>query len=333
MRLRRLGRSGLRVSELCLGAMTFGDGSGITADRETSRRVLDAYLDAGGNFVDTANAYAGGLSEQHLGEFLEGRRDEVVVATKYTAPIAGDPNARGNHRKSLVRSLEQSLRRLRTDYVDLLWIHVWDYSTPVEEVLRALDDQVRAGKVLHVGISDVPAWAVAQANTLAALRGWTQFVGLQIEYSLVERTVERELIPMAAAFDLPVLAWGPLAGGLLTGKYAGGAAGAGASPRRLEEGDRRLTDRNHAIAATVIEVASDAGVEPSQAAIAWLLARRAATVVPIVGARTPEQLASSLAAAEVELSDEHMARLDEASAVDMGFPHEFLERIAARYRR
>lgn len=325
MRLKPLGRSGLQVSELCLGAMTFGG----TADIEESRRIFDAYREAGGNFVDTANNYGGGHSEEHLGEILAGRRDEIVLATKYTAPIRpGDPNSGGNHRKSLVRSLDQSLRRLRTDYVDLLWVHVWDFGTPAEEVMRALDDQVRAGKVLHVGVSDVPAWAVAQANTLAELRGWSPFVALQIEYSLVERTVERELTPMAAALGLTVTAWGPLAGGLLTGKYAGGRAGG-----RLEEGDRRLTERNHAIVASLVEVAADAGVPPAQAALAWLRTRGPATVVPIVGARTAEQLAQSLGSLEVELSAEHLARLDDASAIEMGFPHDFLRMLAARYRR
>ncbi|HEX2127020.1 MAG TPA: aldo/keto reductase, partial [Thermoleophilaceae bacterium] len=325
MRLKRLGRTGLQVSELCLGAMTFGG----TADLAESRRIVDAYRDAGGNFVDTANNYGGGRSEEHLGEILAGRRDQVVLATKYTAPIrADDPNSGGNHRKSLVQSLEQSLRRLRTDYVDLLWVHVWDFGTPVEEVMRALDDQVRAGKVLYVGVSDVPAWTVAQANTLAELRGWTPFSALQIEYSLVERTVERELIPMAAALGLTVTAWGPLAGGLLTGKYADGA-GEG----RLEEGDRRMTERNHAIVASLVEVAADAGVTPSQAALAWLRSRAPAAVIPILGARTADQLAESLGCLDVELSDDHLARLDEASAVEMGFPHDFLRALARRYRR
>ena len=331
MKLRRLGNTGLRVSELCLGAMTFGG----TADRDESRRIVDAYLDAGGNFLDTANNYAGGASEEILGEVLEGRRDQIVLATKYTAPIRpGDPNSGGNHRKSLVRSLDQSLRRLRTDYVDLLWVHVWDFGTPAAEVMRALDDQVRAGKVLHVGVSDVPAWTVAQANTLAELRGWTPFAGLQIEYSLVERTVERELIPMAGALDLTVAAWGPLAGGLLTGKYAGG--GEGGLPEgeaRLTEGDRRLTERNHAIVAAVTDVAADADASPAQVALAWLLARREARVVPIVGARTADQLTESLGCLEVELTDDQLARLDEASRVDLGFPYEFLARLAERYRR
>jgi aryl-alcohol dehydrogenase-like predicted oxidoreductase len=307
--------------------MTFG----ASADADASRAILDRYLDAGGNFVDTANNYAGGRSEELLGELLDGRRDEVVLATKYTAPIRpGDPNSGGNSRKSLVGSLDQSLRRLRTDRIDLLWVHVWDYSTPVEEVMRALDDQVRAGKVLYVGISDAPAWVVSRANTLAELRAWTPFTGLQIEYSLVERTVERDLTPMAAALGLAVCAWGPLAGGLLTGKYAGDRPSEGG---RLEEGDRRLTERNHAIVAALGEVAKDAGVTPSQAALAWLRTRGPATVVPILGARTAEQIDESLACLDVELSPEHLAGLDEASHVDLGFPYEFLARLAQRYRR
>jgi aryl-alcohol dehydrogenase-like predicted oxidoreductase len=328
MRTKLLGRSGLRVSELCLGTMTFGDGSGITTTKDESARILDAYVEAGGNFVDTANGYADGLSEQHLGELMGDRRDRLVLATKYTAPIrSGDLNAMGNHRKSLVQSLDQSLKRLRTDYVDLLWVHVWDFVTPVEEIMRALDDQVRAGKVLYVGVSDVPAWAVAEANTLAKLRGWTPFVGLQIEYSLVERTVERELTPMAQALGLAVLAWGPLGGGLLTGKYAdGGAEG------RLAEGDRRMTDRNRQIAATVAELAREASTTPAQVALAWLRARPG-TVIPIVGARSADQLTESLGYLGLELSPEQLARLDEASRIELGFPHDFLAQMAARYRR
>ena len=331
MKLVRLGRTGFQVSELCMGAMTFGG----SADRAETARILDAYLDAGGNFVDTANNYAGGASEELLGELLAGRRDEIVLATKYTAPIRpADPNSGGNHRKSLVGSLEQSLRRLRTDRVDLLWVHVWDFGTPVEEVVRTLDDQVRAGKVLAAGVSDVPAWIVAQANTLASLRGWSPFAALQIEYSLAERTVERELTPMAAAFDLPVCAWGPLAGGLLTGKYAGGAEGGlPEGEGRLTQGDRRLTERNHAIVGALVEVATDAGASPAQTALAWLLARRRPRVIPILGARTADQLTESLGSLDVDLSAGQLARLDEASRVDLGFPFEFLARLAQRYRR
>src|SRR5579862_3890741 len=219
LRYRTFGRSGLRVSEVALGTMTFGDDWGWGADAAESARIFDAFAQAGGNFVDTASNYTEGSSEQLVGELAAGRRDRFVLATKYTLSIdPGDPNAGGNHRKSLVRSLEQSLRRLRTDYVDLLWLHMRDDATPIEEAVRALDDQVRLGKVLYVGISDSPAWVVAQANTLADLRGWSPFVGLQLPYSVASRDPERELMPMAAALGLAVVAWGILGSGVLTGK-------------------------------------------------------------------------------------------------------------------
>src|SRR5207248_25742 len=257
MDYKQLGSSGLRVSEMCLGAMTFGRAD-WGATPEESRRVFEAYVEAGGNFVDTANNYADGRSEEIVGGLLNDDRDRFVLATKYTAPIRSrDVNAFGNHRKSLVQSLDQSLRRLRTDYVDLLWVHLWDSVTPVEEMMRALDDQVRAGKVLYVGISDVPAWAVAEANTLARERGWTPFSAIQVEYSLAERTVERELIPMAKALRLGVLAWGPLAGGLLTGKYAGVEGVREGEDGRLEQGDRRLTEQSLRIAGEVAEIAGE----------------------------------------------------------------------------
>lgn len=304
--------------------MTFGD----TADRHESGRIFETYREVGGNFVDTANNYSGGGSEQILGELLAGRRDEIVLATKYTAPTRpGDLNSGGNHRKSLVQSLDASLERLKTDYIDLYWVHVWDVVTPLEELMRALDDAVRAGKVLYVGISDVPAWVVARANTLADLRGWTPFAGLQIEYSLVERTVERELVPMARALGLSVLAWGPLGGGLLSGKYLGEAAPE--EPRRLSEGDRRLNERNLAVAGTVTEVAADVGATPAQVALAWLHAQ--AGVIPILGARTSAQLEETLGCLEVTLADDQLRRLDEASRVPLGFPHDFLQGLRQRY--
>src|SRR6202049_2834395 len=217
-----LGRSGLRVSDLCLGTMTFGEDWGWGSAKEEARKIYDAYREAGGNFIDTANIYTNGSSETQLGEFLEGQRQEVVLATKYTNAGPGtDANAGGNHRKNMVQAVEASLKRLKTDYIDLYWVHIWDQITPVEEVMRGLDDTVRAGKVLYTGISDVPAWWIAQANTLASLRGWSPYVGLQIEYSLLERTVERELIPTAKALKLGVTAWSPLSRGVLTGKYHG----------------------------------------------------------------------------------------------------------------
>src|SRR5580658_8656393 len=220
MNYRLLGHSGLRVSEICLGTMTFGEDWGWGASREEARKLYDAFREAGGNFIDTANVYTNGASERLLGEFMAGHRESVVRATKYTNAAPGtDPNAAGNHRKSMMQSVEASLKRLGTDYIDLYWVHAWDQITPVEEVMRGLDDLIRQGKVLYVGISDAPAWWIAQANTLAHLRGWSPFAGLQIEYSLIERTVERELIPMAKALNIGVTAWSPLGNGVLTGKY------------------------------------------------------------------------------------------------------------------
>src|SRR4030088_408437 len=222
MNYRLLGNSGLRVAEAALGTMTFGDEWGWGSPKAEAQKVYETYREAGGNFIDTANFYTNGTSEKFLGEFMQGHRESVVLATKYSNAAPGnDPNAAGNHRKNMVQSVEASLKRLQTDYIDLYWVHIWDGITPVEEVMRGLDDLVRQGKVLYVGISDAPAWWVAQANILAELRGWAQFIGLQLEYSLIERTVERELVPMAQALNLGILAWSPLARGVLTGKYHG----------------------------------------------------------------------------------------------------------------
>src|ERR1700731_1674573 len=217
VKCRLLGKSGLRVSEASLGTMTFGDEWGWGSPKAEAQKIYETYRETGGNFVDTANFYTGGTSEKFLGEFMQGHRESVVVATKYSNAAPGnDPNAAGNHRKSMIQAVEASLKRLQTDYIDLYWVHIWDQITPFEEVMRGLDDLVRQGKVLYIGISDAPAWWIAQANTLARLRGWSPFVGLQIEYSLIERTVERELIPMAKALKLGVTAWSPLSGGVLT---------------------------------------------------------------------------------------------------------------------
>ena len=215
-----LGKSGLRVSEICLGTMTFGKEWGWGASKEESRKIFDAYVDAGGNFIDTANIYTNGTSEKYVGDFASYDRERFVIATKYTSNTrAGDPNAGGNHRKNMVQSLEASLRRLNTDYIDLYWVHAWDQTTPIEEMMRALDDMIKSGKILYIGISDAPAWIVSQANTLANLKGWTEFASIQIEYSLIERTSEGELLPMANALDIGITAWSPLGSGVLTGKY------------------------------------------------------------------------------------------------------------------
>ena len=327
MRYKLLGKSGLRVSELCLGAMTFGDDWGWGASKDESRKVYETFLEAGGNFIDTANVYTEGSSELFLGEFMADHREKVVLATKYTlsGPLQ-DPNSGGNHRKSMMQAVEASLKRLKTDYIDLYWLHCWDFFTPVEEIMRAFDDLVRQGKVLYIGISDAPAWIVSRANTMAELRGWTAFVGLQIEYSLIERTVEREFLPMARELDLGVTAWSPLAGGILTGKYS--RQGEEGETKRLEhpmlEGFSDLDERKLAIVEAVQSVAQDIGSTEAQVALAWLRQQQG-EVIPIVGARTVSQLKDNLGCLDITLDSEHLERLDEASQVDLGFPHEFFK--------
>lgn len=322
---RLLGRSGLRVSPLALGTMTFGWGT----EREEARAMFDAYVERGGNFVDTANGYGDGAAEEMVGEFTKGRRDQLVIATKYSMPMRdGDPNSGGNSRKTAVRSVEDSLTRLGTDYVDLLYLHIWDGLTPVEEVLRAMDDLVRAGKVLYVGISDIPAWQVSRMQAIADLRGWAPLVALQIPYNLVERTVERELIPMASAMGLGVVPWSPLAGGVLTGKYgpADLEPDSGYTRKKLAVGNGFLTARGLEIADVVRDVAASLGTTPSRVALAWTLLAPA-VVAPIVGARTPAQLEDNLGVFDVTLDAEQQARLAEVSAVDLGFPMETLRRL------
>jgi aryl-alcohol dehydrogenase-like predicted oxidoreductase len=324
MRYQLLGPSGLRVSELCLGTMSFGEAWGFGADEKQSHQILDAFAEAGGNFVDTANAYHEGQSEEILGSFLGPDRDRWVVATKYTLAMRpGDPNAAGNSRKNLRASVEASLRRLRTDYLDVLWVHAWDYTCPVEEVMRGLDDLVSAGKVNHVALSDAPAWVASAANTLATLRGWSPLVALQAEYSLLERTTERELLPVAEAFGLSVCAWAPLGAGVLTGKYTRGPTTSPADSRRAAANQARLTERNLRIARAVDAVADELGATSAQVAVAWLR-QRDRRVIPILGARKLEQFRDVLGSLEVGLPPEHVARLDEVSRIELGFPYELL---------
>lgn len=321
MNFRLLGNSGLRVSELCLGTMTFGEEWGWGASYDESKKMFDAYVHAGGNFIDTANRYTEGTSEKYLGDFICHDRESIVLATKYTLKMKqGDPNWSGNHRKNMIQSLHHSLKRLKTDYIDLYYIHAWDFTTEPQEVLRALDDAVRQGKILHLGISDTPAWIVAQMNTMAELRGWSSFCGLQVEYSLVERTAERELLPMARSFGMAVLPWSPLGAGVLTGKFSGGAQN---ERSRIKKGSRRLSERNLRIADVVIGVAKELGVTPSQTAIAWLLQQRG-TNIPIIGGTKVEQITENLGSVSVKLTDDQMKRLDEASGIELGFPHDFL---------
>ena len=322
MRYKLLGNSGLRVSELCLGTMTFGEDWGWGSDKEESRAVFQAFAEAGGNFLDTANLYTNGTSETLVGEFVKGDREKWVIATKYSLNTRpGDVNACGNHRKNLFQAVEASLKRLGTDYIDLLWLHIWDSLTPIEEVMRAFDDLVRMGKVLYIGISDSPAWIVSQANTLATLRGWTPFIGLQIEYSLKERTPERELLPMAKALNIGVTAWSPLGGGVLTGKYNQPNPVDG----RLSMTDQpfQILDRDLKIAETVLEIAREIGKSPAQVALNWLR-NRPNSVIPIIGARRLSQLQDNLACVDFNLTGEQLQRLDNISAISLGFPHELL---------
>lgn len=326
MNYRLLGRSGLRVSELCLGTMTFGTEWGWGADKEESRKIFDTYANAGGNFVDTANRYTEGTSERWLGEFVKSDRHHFVVASKYTLrDRLGDPNFAGNHRKNMIRSVDESLKRLGTEFLDLFWVHAWDGMTPTEEVLRGLDDLVRSGKVQYIGISDTPAWVVSQSNVMAELRGWTAFAGLQIEYSLLQRTPERDLLPMAQHFGMAVTPWGAIGGGALTGKYLKGETG------RVAEASARRNERANTIATKVVEVAEKLGVQPGQVAINWTRQRDPKlTVIPLIGARNTEQLQDSLGCLDFTLPTESLEELDAVSAIELGFPHDFLSTDNAR---
>ncbi|GAP98045.1 aldo/keto reductase [Leptolyngbya sp. NIES-2104] len=322
MRYKLLGKSGLRVSELCLGTMTFGEDWGWGASKDESRQIFEAFVNAGGNFIDTANGYTDGSSEKIVGELINRDRERFVVATKYSFPLkmnenGANPNGSGNHRKNMMQSIEGSLKRLNTDYIDLFWLHAWDFTTPVEEVMRSLDDLVRQGKVLYVGISDTPAWIVAEANTLARCYGWTPFVALQVEYNLVQRTPERDLLPMAKAFGMSVTPWSPLAGGVLTGKYNQSSNG---DSNRL--GDQ-VPPHQLEIADTVVQVAKEVGCSPSQLALSWLKAQ-SDNIIPIIGARKLSQFQDNLDCLSVEISPEQLQRLDEISKIEPGFPHDFL---------
>jgi aryl-alcohol dehydrogenase-like predicted oxidoreductase len=334
MRYTLLGKSGLRVSGLCLGTMGFMEGLGWGTSRAESRKVYDAFVEGGGNFIDTANTYGDGMSEDFLGEFVGADRDRLVLTTKYGGQYIGkdtrgDLNRGGGHRKSLVQALESSLRRLKTTYVDILWLHAWDVLTPAEEVLRALDDVIRQGKVLYGGVSNAPAWVVSRANTIAEMLGWSPFVAMQIEYNLIERDAERELMPMARALEIGCTAWTPLASGLLTGKYApdhpaGSEAGAGGVRRLDDPGMSRFaprTERNMAIAAEVVRVSREVGRPAAHVALNWLYRRGA---IPIFGARNAEQVRENMGALDFELGPEYLARLDEVGKIKLGFPHDFL---------
>lgn len=289
--------------------------------------MFDTFAEAGGNFIDTANVYTNGTSEKLLGEFVGAERDYFVIATKYTVMMnPNDPNSSGNQRKNLMRSLEASLKRLNTDYIDLYWVHMWDTVTPVEEMMRALDDVVRAGKVMYVGISDAPAWIVSRAQTLAELKNMTTFAAIQLEYNLVERTVERDLLPMAEDLNLSILDWSPLGGGVLTGKYLNGDRDTDNRLNKAEYFQHYKVDRAMQIAQTVVDVANEVGCSAAQVALAWIR-QQSPRHIPIIGARSLAHLKDNLGCLNVTLNNDQLTRLNAASEVDPGFALKFLRRL------
>lgn len=323
MRYKLLGKSGLRVSEVCLGTMTFGETWGWGASKDECRKMFDTYVSAGGNFIDTSINYTEGTAEEYLGELIEPNRSSYVVATKYTLTNvhSTDPNSGGNSRKNMMRSVETSLKRLRTDYIDIYYLHVWDYTTPVEEVMRGLDDLVRSGKIVYIAISDTPAHIVAEANTVSQLRGWANFIGMQVPYSLNRRDIERELLPTAKHWGMGVLPFSLIGGGLLTGKYDEQPT----EPTRMDPARLKIQEKTRAIIDAVKDVAEEMGHSRSQVAINWVRQQQnRAQIVPILGARTQEQLEDNLGALDWTLTDEQVKRLSDVSAIEMGFPNEYV---------
>jgi aryl-alcohol dehydrogenase-like predicted oxidoreductase len=321
-----LGRSGLRVSPLCLGAMTFGEDWGWGSSVKDSEAIMDRFIERGGNFIDTANAYTKGHSEKIIGDHLgryANKRDRLVIATKFTSNLfRGDPNGGGMSRKAITAQCEESLRRLQTDYIDLYWLHAWDATTPMDETLRALDDLVTGGKVRYIGFSDTPAWKCAEAQTIARMRGWSPLIALQIEYSLLERTVEGELVPMAREMGLGITPWSPLKSGVLSGKYTRDQHGKQAAARGAWA-INALGEKAYDIIEELARIAQELGSRPSRVAIAWVQGRPGVTST-IIGARTMTQLDDNLAAVELALTAEHTAKLDALSMPKLDFPADFL---------
>jgi aryl-alcohol dehydrogenase-like predicted oxidoreductase len=324
-----LGRSGLRVSPLCLGAMTFGEDLGWGSSVEESEQIIDRYVELGGNFIDTANFYTASHSEKIIGDHVgrhPARRDRLTIATKFSGNLyPGDPNGGGSGRKAIINACENSLRRLQTDYIDLYWLHMWDANTPIDETMAALDDLVRAGKVRYLGVSDTPAWKIVEANLIARFRGWSSFIGLQIEYSLLQRTVEQELVPMAAEFGLGITPWSPLAGGALSGKYTRGNAGQHESDRgALLDVNEKTYDVVDEL--EVIAKAHDTSV--ASVALAWVHAKPGVTSI-IIGARRLSQFEDNIRALDVTLTAEEVARLDAITEPTLGFPQNMLPMAAS----
>ena len=317
-----LGRSGLRVSPLCLGAMTFGEDLGWGSSVEESQQIMDRFLDLGGNFIDTANFYTKSHSEKIIGDHIgrhTARRDRLVIATKFSGNLyPGDPNGGGSGRKSIVSACENSLRRLQTDYIDLYWLHNWDVHTPIEETMAALDDLVRSGKVRYLGVSDTPAWKIAEANVTARFRGWSAFIGLQIEYSLLERSVEQELMPMARELGLGVTPWSPLKSGALSGKYTRANHGEARRDRGVFL-EPFLNERTYAIVDELGLIAQAHDTTVARAALAWLRVQPGVTST-IIGARRSSQLEDNVKSLEVSLTPEELARLGALTQPVFGFP-------------
>ena len=329
MKYKLLGNSGLRVSEVALGTMTFGTEAGWGADKEISKKMFDTFVKAGGNFIDTANEiYTNGTSEKFVGEFIHSNREFIVLGTKYTDAAPGDdPNKAGNSRKSMIQSLERSLKRLNTDYVDVLWVHAWDFMSPVEEVMRSLDDVVRQGKALYLGISDAPAWVISKANMYARENKLTPFVASQIEYSLIQRTGERELLPMAADEGMTTLGWSPLSSGILTGKYSKKHGDGGEKDGRLNKTEfAELSDRNLSIGDKVVEIAERNDVQPATIAIAFV---KQQGIIPLLGGTKASHIKSNLSSIDFEIPESDLQELKDISAIEMGFPHDFLKSTQA----
>jgi aryl-alcohol dehydrogenase-like predicted oxidoreductase len=303
--------------------MTFGETWGWGASKAESQKVFDLFANAGGNFIDTSVNYTDGTSEEFLGDLLKADRDHFVVATKYTLtkPDNTDPNGGGNSRKNMMKSVERSLKRLQTDHVDIYYLHMWDYMTPVEEVVRGLDDLVRQGKVNYVAFSDTPDYIVAEANTRAELMGWSRFIGMQVPYSLLDRAVERSIIPMARHWDMAVLPWGLLEAGILTGKFLAKVEDA----TRIDQEKLTLGEKSLKIVNEVKRIAEETGKPMSQVAINWVRQQPKAQMIPILGARSAKQLEDNLGSIDWKLTDDQWKCLDEISAIDLGFPHGFLD--------
>lgn len=314
MRYKLFGRSGLRVSEFGLGTLAFGEDWQWGANAEECRRMFELYANAGGNFIDTAHFYTNGSAEKLVGEFIRGDRDHFVISTKYTPSHGRDPIRAGNSRKNMVRCVEESLRRLGIDCIDIFWLHFWDFTTPLDEILRGFDDLVSAGKVHYIGASDTPAWQISRANMLADLRGWAPFIGVQVQYSLAERSAERDTLPMAQELDLGVAVFNLLAGGILTGKYLDNPEA------RTNTMGIAITEHSQHIARVVRDTAATIGISPSQLVLAAARQQQRWSLIPILGARSEQQLAQNLAVLDIELDDAVVKELDTVSAIELGEP-------------